>query len=141
MMIYSIRCGIFLSLNISYIMEILILVLFYYLAQNPEFSKSIQPLMEQLKDSQQMLNFLKDLASFTKAFGNIDPSAFTSAFQSNNAKPANNPTQTQSDNKNANTAENTTQDTQKEKHPQSPTSGIADEFIQNILDSYLNKAT
>ena len=142
MMIYSIQCGIFLSLDISYIMEILILVLFYYLAQNPEFSKSIQPLMEQLKDSQQMLNFLKDLASFTKAFGNIDPSAFASAFQSNPTQ-APHPTQAQpqSDNKGANTAESTTQDAQKEKHPQSPTSGIADEFIQNILDNYLNKAT
>ena len=143
MMLYSIHCGIFLSLDISYIMEILILVLFYYLAQNPDFSKSIQPLMEQLKDSQQMLNFLKDLASFTKAFGNIDPSAFASAFQSNPTQATNNSTQAQpeSDSKDANTAESTTQDAQKEKHPQSPTSGIADEFIQNILDSYLNKAT
>ena len=112
-------------------MEILILVLFYYLAQNPDFSNSIQPLMEKLKDSEQMLNFLKDLSKFTQAFGNIDPSTFTG-----NPSPKQEPSPN-----NANNIHNEKQSTaeKEEKNPQSPTQGIADEFIQNILESYLNK--
>ena len=116
-------------------MEILILVLFYYLSQNPDFSKSVQPLMEKLKDSQQMLNFLKDLSTFTQSFGNIDPSMFTQ-------NPANPPKQEE---KNANTTthvdgEKESHAEKEEKNPQSPTAGIADEFIQNILESYLTKS-
>ena len=96
-------------------MEILILVLLYYLSQNPDFSDSVRPLMEKLKNSEQMLNFLKDLSNFTKTF---------STFQcgTNKGEPS----------------QGTTPSTEKEK-PQSPTMGIADEFIQNILDSYLKK--
>ena len=104
-------------------MEILILVLLYYLSQNPNFSESVRPLMEKLKNSEQMLNFLKDLSNFTKTF---------STFQCGESKQT-----TQS------TTQTTTQtDTTKEEKekPQSPTEGIADEFIQNILDSYLKKS-
>jgi hypothetical protein len=109
-------------------MEILILVLFYYLAQNPDFSKSVQPLMEKLKDSEQMLNFLKDLSKFTQAFGNINPSMFTGNPQSQDTKAE------KEDDTNKTSSE------KEEKNPQSPTQGIADEFIQNILNSYLNKS-
>jgi len=49
-------------------MEILMLVLLYYLSQNPDFSDSVKPLMAKLKDSEQMLCFLKDLSSFTQTF-------------------------------------------------------------------------
>lgn len=92
------------------------LVLFYYLSQNPDFAKSVQPLMSQIKDSQQMLSFLNDLSKFSETF---------STFKSEK--------QTEKEEK--------TQKEQKkdEKDPQSPTLGIADEFIQNILDSYLKK--
>lgn len=94
------------------------LVLFYYLSQNPDFAKSVQPLMGQLKDSEQMLNFLKDLSKFSQTFSSVK-------------------TEPQKDAK----KENPQQDKEPEKKetPQSPTAGIADEFIQNILDSYLNK--
>ncbi len=94
-------------------MEILILVLLYYLSQNPDFSDSVRPLMEKLKNSEQMLTFLKDLSNFTKTF---------SGFQC--AEKRETPCQTNNE---------------KEK-PQSPTEGIADEFIQSILDSYLKKS-
>lgn len=94
------------------------LVLFYYLSQNPDFAKSVQPLMGQLKDSEQMLNFLKDLSRFSETFSSI--------------KPEPTPTDTKKE-------PSKTNDSKKET-PQSPTSGIADEFIQNILDSYLNKS-
>ena len=131
MMIYPIPRRNFLPLFICYIMEILILVLFYYLAQNPDFSKSVQPLMEKLKDSQEMLNFLKDLSKFTQAFGNIDPSAFTNSSQKASSK--------QEEKSPTSSPHNENPQKQEEKNPQSPTQGIADEFIQNILESYLNK--
>lgn len=131
-MVYCIpRCN-FLPHFIYCIMEILILVLFYYLAQNPDFSKSVQPLMEKLKDSQQMLNFLKDLSKFTQAFGNFDPSVFTNNTQNTQAKKEDTPP-----NNSAAKEENAENN---QKNPQSPTQGIADEFIQNILESYLNKS-
>ena len=85
------------------------LVLFYYLSQNPDFSESVKPLMSQIKDSEQMLRFLNDLSSFTKTFSTLqEPKQETKAEES-------------------------------KENPQSPTQGIADEFIQNILESYLKK--
>ena len=97
-------------------MEILILVLLYYLSQNPDFSDSVRPLMEQLKNSEQMLNFLKDLSNFTKTFSTFKTDCHTQE------------------------AENATPPPKKDKEkPQSPTEGIADEFIQNILNSYLKQ--
>jgi hypothetical protein len=104
-------------------MEILMLVLFYYLSQNPDFAESVKPLMGQLKDSQQMLNFLNDLSKFSQTF-----SAFSS---SQNVKPE--------EKKPPFDDKKTPKDEPKEKPPQSPTEGIADEFIQNLLDSYLKK--
>ena len=98
-------------------MEILILVLLYYLSQNPDFADNIKPLMEKLKNSEHMLSFLKDLSSFSQTF-----STFQSATQKKEEKQS----------KRDDTAET------KEK-PQSPTEGIADEFIQSILDGYLKK--
>ena len=89
------------------------LVLFYYLSQNPDFAESVKPLMSQIKDSEQMLRFLNDLSNFTKTFSSFQKQA--------DEKPKQEKTDT------------------KKENPQSPTSGIADEFIQNILDSYLKK--
>ena len=95
-------------------MEILILVLLYYLSQNPDFAESIKPLMNQIKDSEQMLHFLKDLSNFAETFN------FKGSQKSEPTK------------------ESSKKEEQKE-NPQSPTTGIADEFIQNILDSYFKK--
>ncbi len=95
------------------------LVLLYYLSQNPDFSESVKPLMSKLKDSEQMLRFLKDLSAFTQTFSTLknDPPKADGT-----PKPP------------------PKQEPQKEKDtPQSPTAGIADEFIQNILESYLKK--
>ena len=88
------------------------LVLLYYLSQNPDFSESVKPLMAKLKDSEQMLTFLKDLSNFSQTF-----STFKTEAPKKEAPP-------KSDEK---------------ENPQSPTEGIADEFIQSILDSYLKK--
>jgi DNA mismatch repair ATPase MutS len=97
-------------------MEILILVLLYYLSQNPDFSESVKPLMSKIKDSEQMLSFLSNLSKFTETF-----STFQSATAPKHEEPIN---EKASD---------------KKEEPQSPTQGIADQFIQNILDSYLKK--
>ena len=44
------------------------MVLLYYLSQNPDFSESVKPIMNQLKNSEQMLQFLKNLSQFTQTF-------------------------------------------------------------------------
>lgn len=94
-------------------MEILILVLLYYLSQNPDFSESIKPIMNQIKDSEQMLRFLKDLSNFAETFN------FKNKEQKSEAP--------------------TDKKEEKKENPQSPTSGIADDFIQSMLDSYFKK--
>lgn len=96
------------------------LVLFYYLSQNPDFAESVKPLMGKLKDSEQMLHFLNDLSKFTQTF---------SSFQEASAPKKEAP-------KTETSKEENVDD---KKNPQSPTSGIADEFIQGILESYLKK--
>ena len=101
-------------------MEILILVLLYYLSQNPDFTESVKPLMAKLKDSEQMLSFLKDLSNFSQTF-----STFTSPKKDCEQNTQQSEKQEKTDNK--------------EKSPQSPTAGIADDFIQSILDGYWNK--
>lgn len=110
-------------------MEILILVLLYYLTQNPNFSESVKPLMAQIKDSEQMLSFLKDLSKFSQTLG---------CFQQ--SPPAHKPEKENPDNMQK--PENGHGEAEKscqadKKEPQSPTKGIADDFIQNILDKYL----
>jgi hypothetical protein len=98
-------------------MEILMLVLLYYLSQNPDFSESVKPLMAQIKDSEQMLNFLKDLSKFTQTFSALKTEPPPSAKKEPSPK----------------------EKCEEKENPQSPTKGIADAFIQNILDSYLKK--
>ncbi|MBQ4053321.1 MAG: hypothetical protein IJD33_03175 [Clostridia bacterium] len=103
-------------------MEILILVLLYYLSQNPDFSESVRPLMAKLKNSEQMLSFLKDLSTFSQTFSTFKGEEKKTDVPPNKEKPKQEPP-----------------NEHKEK-PQSPTEGIADEFIQSILDSYLKKS-
>ncbi len=92
------------------------LVLLYYLSQNENFAESVKPIMSKIKDSEEMLRFLNDLSKFTQTF---------STFKSEPSKaPCTDPPK---------------QEKAEKKTPQSPTTGIADEFIQNILDSYLQK--
>lgn len=97
-------------------MEILVLILLYYLSQNPDFPESVKPLMGQLKNSEKMLSFLNDLSSFTQTFGSIKKEPPT-------------PKREDCDE----------HEKKEEKKPQSPTEGIADDFIQKILEGYLQK--
>lgn len=104
-------------------MEILALVLLYHLAQNPDFAESVKPLMEKIKNSEQILRFLNDLSKFPQPFGSTqnEPCQQKDAPQ----KPPKPPKESPCD------------DNKEKEKPQSPTKGIADEFIQNLLDSYL----
>ena len=95
------------------------LVLLYYLSQNADFAESVKPLMSKIKDSEQMLKFLSDLSQFTQTFSTLQMNPEPKTAPDEPKQPAN--------------------EKESEKNPQSPTAGIADEFIQNILDSYLKK--
>ena len=97
-------------------MELLTLVLLYYLSQNPNFSESVKPLMEKLKGSEEMLRFLKDLSNFSQVFGGT-PAPKKEANQASNASNA-----------------------EKKETSASPTAGIADEFIQSLLDNYFKQS-
>ena len=103
------------------------LVLLYYLSQNADFADSVKPLMSKIKDSEEMLRFLNDLSKFTQTF---------STFASEDNKPHDN-APTRGDGKEPQKPPKP--DEKQKENPQSPTAGIADEFIQNILDSYLQK--
>ena len=73
--------------------------------------------MNEIKNSEEMLRFLNDLSKFTQTFS-------TFADEKKESPPKKKPAENKKD----------------EKNPQSPTEGIADAFIQNILDSYLKKS-
>lgn len=103
-------------------MEILTLILLYYLSQNPDFPESVKPLMSGLKNSEQMLGFLNELSHFTKTFSTFQTSAPKKEAE-----------------KSEKTEKAEKKETDEKKEPQSPTSGIADAFIQQMLESYLKK--
>ena len=104
------------------------LVLLYYLSQNADFAESVKPLMSKIKDSEEMLRFLNDLSKFTQTFStlNTDP-------------PKKEEKKEQPKEKSKEKCDPKKESDENKKDPQSPTSGIADEFIQSILDSYLKK--
>ncbi|MBR2646888.1 MAG: hypothetical protein IKD47_04980 [Clostridia bacterium] len=119
-------------------MEILILVLFYYLSQNPDFSESVKPLMSKLKDSEQMLGFLNDLSKFTQTLGAFQTPPSTQKTE-NNASQKENEKATYHEKGGEKGNKHGGETAAEKQTPRSPTEGIADEFIQNILDSYLKK--
>ena len=94
------------------------LVLLYYLSQKPDFHEKLKPLMGELKNSEQMLSFLNDLSKFTQAFGSFQ--------KGGNERKSDEPKKEEPCKK-------------EEKNPQSPTAGIANEFIEQILEKYLDK--
>ncbi|MBQ8428371.1 MAG: hypothetical protein IJX18_03865 [Clostridia bacterium] len=95
-------------------MEIFVLLMLYYLSQNPDFLSRVQPLMGEMKNSQEMLKFITDL------------SKFASIFAQNKEAPT--PPQKEEP-----------KEEEKKQSPASKTSGIADDFIQQCLDNYFKK--
>ena len=84
-----------------------------------------------------MLNFLNDLSKFSGAFGGFTGNSASS--KAENA-PKGGAKDSAHENGSAQTSDDGHSASQEDKiNPQSPTQGIADEFIQNILDSYLKK--
>lgn len=129
---YIILCGeeIFRNRG-SYIvsMEIIMLMLLYFLAQNPDFPESVKPLMGKLKNSEEMLKFLNDLSRFSEMF-----SLFQKQGKEKDKTPPPPPPPK------GEKAEPAAPPPPEEKEkPQSPTSGIADEFIEQCLERYFKK--
>ena len=129
---YIILCGeeIFRNRG-SYIvsMEIMMLMLLYFLAQNPDFPASVKPLMGKLKNSEEMLKFLNDLSRFSEMF-----SLFQKQGKEKDKTPPPPPPPK------GEKAEPAAPPPPEEKEkPQSPTSGIADEFIEQCLERYFKK--
>ena len=129
---YIILCGeeIFRNRG-SYIvsMEIMMLMLLYFLAQNPDFPESVKPLMGKLKNSAEMLKFLNDLSRFSEMF-----SLFQKQGKEKDKTPPPPPPPK------GEKAEPAAPPPPEEKEkPQSPPSGIADEFIEQCLERYFKK--
>ena len=55
-------------LFIYWSMEILLLILLYALSQSADFPDSVRPVMDRLKNSEELLKFLDDLSRFTEMF-------------------------------------------------------------------------
>ena len=129
---YIILCGeeIFRNRG-SYIvsMEIMMLMLLYFLAQNPDFPESVKPLMGKLKNSEEMLKFLNDLSRFSEMF---------SLFQKQ-GKEKDKTTPPPPHPKGEKAEPAAQPQTEEKEKPQSPTSGIADEFIEQCLERYFKK--
>ena len=100
------------------------LIILYYLSQNPDFERSVRPLLSELKNSEQALKFLEELSQFSKLF---------SGFQKENGGGRDEP-------KPKNAPENKTQQTAKEQKEPSPTTGIADSFIEDLLHKYFTSS-
>ena len=128
---YIILCGeeIFRTRG-SYIvsMEIMMLMLLYFLAQNPDFPESVKPLMGKLKNSEEMLKFLNDLSRFSEMF-----SLFQKQGKEKDKTPPPPPPPK------GEKAEPAAPPPEEKEKPQSPTSGIADEFIEQCLERYFKK--
>lgn len=130
---YIILCGeeIFRNRG-SYIvsMEIMMLMLLYFLAQNPDFPESVKPLMGKLKNSEEMLKFLNDLSRFSEMF---------SLFQKQGKEKDKTPPPPPPPPPKGEKAEPAAPPPEEKEKPQSPTSGIADEFIEQCLERYFKK--
>ncbi len=109
------------------------LVLLYYLSQKPDFHEKLKPLMGELKNSEQMLSFLNDLSKFAQVFSGNGGQSKEPSSQASKTQP---PPKDEKKQEQYTPAYETDQEKNK---PQSPTSGIADDFIEQILEGYLKK--
>ncbi len=107
-------------------MEIFVLLMLYYLSQNPDFLSRVQPLMGEMKNSQELLKFITDLSKFASIF-------------SQGEKGTTPPRETTTDAPSSPPNEGRQTSQKEEKTPASQTSGIADDFIQKLLENYFQK--
>ncbi len=101
-------------------MEILVLIMLYYLTQNADFEKTVKPLMGSLKNSENVLKFMNDLAKFSELFSTLKPPKEEGKKTEKQPNPS-----------------------EKEKKPcskqEEPTDPIANEFIRECLEKYFQK--
>ena len=113
-------------------MELIVLIMLYYLSQNPDFERSVKPLLGELKNSEQALKFLEELSQFSHLF-----SAFNNkkdgGMSASNTKTAPEPSNTQPSYKQEQSHE---EPNSKSTESNSPTAGIADGFIEELLSKY-----
>ena len=105
-------------------MELLILIILYYLSQNPDFERSVKPLLGELKNSEQALKFLEELSQFSKLFSSMQG-------KPSDGRPPHD------EGKKQEPPRADTPPKQAESTPSdSPTAGIADGFIEELLSKY-----
>ena len=116
-------------------MELLVLIILYYLSQNPDFERSVKPLLGELKNSEQALKFLEELSQFSHLFSGLSGKKDGSPSGSN-GKQSPNLSTAQNGQSSAKTAESPQSDNGKTAQSASPTAGIADGFIEELLSKY-----
>ena len=104
-------------------MELFVLIMLYYLSQNPDFERSVKPLLGELKNSEQALKFLEELSQFSKLFSSFQnkKGGGRDGFKGENSASSATP-----------------KEAPKGKDESSPTSGIADGFIEELLQKYFH---
>ena len=104
-------------------MEIFVLLMLYYLSQNPDFLSRVKPLMGEMKNSQELLKFITDLSKFSSIFSQAQGQAQGQSAAGQQSSPSQ------------------SQSPEKKQSPASQTSGIADDYIQDLLENYFKKST
>ncbi len=100
------------------------LIILYYLSQNPDFERSVKPILGELKNSQNALKFLEELSQFSKLFSGAKTEKDGGMDKANpKNEPPKEPPKQSPDGKS-----------------ESPTSGIADGFIEELLSKYFQAA-
>ena len=121
------------------------LILLYYLSQNPNFPESVKPLMGKLKNSQEMLKFLNDLSRFSEMFSIFQKQAKEQETTPPPPKGGPGPKEPGGKEAREQTAKESCPGEGKgappagEEKPRSPTNGIADKFIEDCLERYFKK--
>ena len=117
-------------------MELLVLIILYYLSQNPDFERSVKPLLSELKNSEKALNFLEELSQFSTLFSQLNGKK-DGGMSGTSAKPS--PEQSTAKQADTQTSGNPFQTGQSAQSAQpSPTSDIADGFIEDLLSKYFH---
>ncbi len=100
------------------------MIILYYLSQNPEFERSVKPLLGELKNSEHALKFLEELSQFSRLFSSLQ-------------SKEENKVDKQGDEPKREETQASPSSSQKEKQStNSPTAGIADGFIEELLAKY-----
>ena len=107
-------------------MELFVLIMLYYLSQNPDFERSVKPLLGELKNSEQALKFLEEPSQFSKLFSNFQNKKDGGRDGANGESVA------------SNSSKKEPKETSEASHTNSPTSGIADGFIEELLQKYFH---